>query len=175
MLKLPAIVLANLCVAYVLTGRNGDAEQLIKDVDLEEEESELQSETENSGLFSLPNNSQSNVGEMSHSNTINLAIETLYCVKNNYEFGLTRMFRTLEPLERKLSNKVWFQVKRCILSLLDSHCKHLIYIRDELFDQIVMFLIRCETIGLKMEVGQQQVVRNEAKYLRAILLTLIHD
>lgn len=195
------VILSNLCVSYVLTGRNGEAEELIKEIE-EEEESRLP-DHENDAFFhttrnhkldsSVISNWLSRLGPVSsnpptHLSIINLAIETLYCVKNNYEFGLTRMFKTLEPIERKLNHQVWFHVKRCILSLLDNHCKQLIYIRDDLFSQIVSFLVRCEKFGISgPKVGfhpqsviaegfnGQNCVTYEARYLRSIMLTVIHD
>ena len=33
---------------------------------------------------------------------INLVIGTLYCVKGNYEFGIGRVVRSLEPFEKKV-------------------------------------------------------------------------
>ena len=33
---------------------------------------------------------------------VNLVIGTLYCAKNNYEFGISRIIKSLEPYEKKI-------------------------------------------------------------------------
>lgn len=185
------LVLANLCVVYVLTGRNSDAEQLIKEV--EQEENEFPD-------FSLAGDdipdsvARFNEDRIPHSQHINLAIETLYCVKGNYEFGLSRMFKTMEPLKEKLTCTTWFHAKRCILALLNQCCKQAQTVNDDLFDNVVKFLFQCEILGANIPARihssakctsiqeQEQIdldgrnsVTYEARYLRSLCLTVIHD
>jgi len=177
------LVLGNLCVAYVLTGKNASAEALIKKV--EAEESSLRSPA----CFANPALATRQVPlRPQHLCIVNIVIGTLYCVKHNYQFGLDRIFRSLEPLEERLHTNTWFHVKRVILSLLDSHCKQLIYGSDDLMDEVVLFLIECERLGLLVEtarekskrakvqpVNDRSSVTYEARYLRSILLQIIHD
>lgn len=209
-------ILGNLCVSYVLTGRNSNAEALIKSIEadeayLNEENTSLLDKT--SDLINLEQDNDeerfTNRKRNSHLSIINFNIGTLYCVKYNYEFGLSRIFKTLEPFEMKLNIQSWFVVKRCILSLIDSHCKQLICVKDDLFDQVIEFLIKCEKHGTltdtmepmmlfervsreRDKIGQQRQQREleqnlsviihgqnsvtyEARYLRSIILTVVHD
>lgn len=124
---------------------------------------------------------QSNIEQCpSHLVIINLIIGTLYCVKFNYEFGLVRIFKSLEPIRFKLRPQTWYHAKRCILSLLDCHCKQMFLVKDDLFEQVIEFLIQCEKYGLLMRINQETEnpftsVTSEARYLRLIVLKLIHD
>lgn len=184
-------VLSSLCVAYVLTGRNNDAEALIKEVEISEET------TGNERAFSTVSAGYHDNGcKLSALCCINLVIGTLYCVKYNYGFGLTRMLKSLVPLEHNLNMLTWFYTKRCILSLLDCQCKQMICVKDDLLDQVIAFLIQCERVGSSIETVDLQCKLNfptdrkassfqgrrrrntvtyEAKYLRSIVLTIIHD
>lgn len=201
-------VLGNLCVSYVLTGRNSNAESLIKNVEADEEylSEESAGFLGNNDLINLEQDNDEenflNCKMNTHSSIINFIIGTLYCVKYNYEFGLARIFKALEPLKMKLNLQSWFVVKRCILSLIDSHCKQLICVKDDLFNQVIQFLIDCEKHGtlidtmeptmlaerIRLEgaskIAQQQLlliihgqnsVTYEARYLRSIILTVVHD
>lgn len=49
---------------------------------------------------------------------VNLVIGTLYCSKTNYDFGVGRIIKSLEPLQKKLNTDTWFYAKRCFLALL---------------------------------------------------------
>ena len=74
-LKVPAIVLANLCVAYIMTSQNEEAEELMRRVEKEEERE------------ADPDK------QMFHLCIINLVIGTLYCAKGNFEFGIGRVMK----------------------------------------------------------------------------------
>lgn len=83
-------MLANVCVCYIMTNNNEEAEELLRKV--EQEESMLL-----------------DAGEKSfHLSIINLVIGTLYCSKGNYEFGISRIVRALEPCEKKLGIDTWY-------------------------------------------------------------------
>jgi tetratricopeptide repeat protein 30 len=43
---------------------------------------------------------------------INLVIGTLYCSKGNFEFGISRIIKSLEPYNKKLETDTWFYAKR---------------------------------------------------------------
>ena len=60
---------------------------------------------------------------------------TLYCAKGNYEFGITRIMKSLEPYSKKvysthvyitlfmylqLGTDTWFYAKRCLCSLVEN-------------------------------------------------------
>jgi hypothetical protein len=42
-----------------------------------------------------------------------LHIGTLYCAKGNFEFGISRIIKSLEPYNKKLETDTWFYAKRC--------------------------------------------------------------
>lgn len=180
------VLLRNLCVSYILTGCTREAEQLIKEIEFEEkapsgaDDLELATSlcsTTDENNFALAQESR----PASHLEQVNLAVGTLYCVKNNYDFGLGRIMDTLEPVEKKLTTFTWSQAKRCILSMLDKHCRQLIYIEDDLLERLVEFLTQCERAGLLILTNPQgssegrNSVTYEARQLRAILLNVIHD
>jgi tetratricopeptide repeat protein 30 len=75
---------------------------------------------------------------------VNLVIGTLYCAKGNYEFGISRIIKSLEPYQKKLGTDTWFYTKRCFLSMLENLAKHMIMIRDSVIQDILHFLDRCE-------------------------------
>lgn len=153
LLSIDPVILGNLCVSYVLTGRNHEAERLIKDV--EQEELQVVDEF---GLIpeylveTLQFKKFYNYRTRAtmHLATINAIIGTLYCVKNNHEFGLNRMFKSMRPLKFKLDYTLWFYLKRCILCMLDSHCNQMIYMSDDLFNLIIGILIQCEQHGAEI-------------------------
>jgi hypothetical protein len=59
-----------------------------------------------------------------------ISIGTLYCAKGNYEFGISRVIKSLEPYNKKLGTDTWFYAKRCFLSLIENLAKHMISVRD---------------------------------------------
>ena len=73
-LQVPAIVLANLCVAYIMTSQNEEAEELMRRVEREEERGDPDKQA-------------------FHLCIINLVIGTLYCAKGNFEFGISRVMK----------------------------------------------------------------------------------
>ena len=60
---------------------------------------------------------------------VNLVIGTLYCVKGNYEFGIARIIKSLEPASEKLESDTWFYTKRCLLALFEGITKHMIVLK----------------------------------------------
>ena len=71
---------------------------------------------------------------------VNLVIGTLYCAKGNFEFGVSRVIKSLEPYNKKLSPDTWFYAKRCFLALIDTLAKHMMMMRDAFFHELVTFL-----------------------------------
>ena len=161
-LSVTAIVLANLCVAYIMTSRNEDAESLMRRV--EKEESALERRDPARPRF--------------HLTIINLVIGTLYCAKGNYEFGISRVIKSLEPLEEKLEADTWFYAKRCFLSLLEGMAKRLVAAKDETVRESFAFLAAAERHGRAViaaeetEIERARTIANEARALRRVLLKL---
>lgn len=109
-----AIVLANLCVAYIMTSQNEEAEELMKKIEKEEERL----------AFSEPDK------QCFHLCIVNLVIGTLYCAKGNFEFGISRICKSLEPYEKRLSADTWFYAKRCFLALAENMAKQMLTLKD---------------------------------------------
>ncbi len=86
-MDLTAIVLANLCVSYIMTSRNEEAEELMKAIERAEEE--LSHEDPTRKLY--------------HLCIVNLVIGTLYCSKGNFEFGISRIIKSMEPFNKKVT------------------------------------------------------------------------
>eukprot|EP00924_Labyrinthula_sp_SR-Ha-C_P010894 snap_masked-scaffold_47-processed-gene-1.54-mRNA-1 protein AED:0.42 eAED:0.44 QI:0/-1/0/1/-1/1/1/0/768 len=131
LLNITAIVLANLCVAYIMTSQNEKAEELMKKLELEEEEAEK-------------------TGQSFHLCIVNLVIGTLYCSKGNFEFGISRIVKSLEPYEKKLGTDTWFYGKRGFLALIDSVGKQNIIIPSTTVIEVMKCLDKVENYGKKI-------------------------
>lgn len=127
-LDVSPIVLANLCVSYIMTNENGEAEQLMKKIEKEEEV--LSMDEQDKKLF--------------HLCIVNLVIGTLYCAKGNYEFGISRVMKSLEPYNKKLGTDSWFYAKRCFLSLFEQLAKQLVVLKDNTLQDCIQFFEHCE-------------------------------
>ena len=77
-------------------------------------------------------------------NLVSFCFRTLYCAKGNYEFGISRVIKSLEPYNKKLGTDTWFYAKRCFLSLIENMAKHMIMIRDSVIAECIQFLECCE-------------------------------
>lgn len=130
-LDITAIVLANLCVSYIMTSQNEEAEELMRNIEREEEK--LAYHDEQKPCY--------------HLCIVNLVIGTLYCAKGNFEFGVSRVIKSLEPYNKKLSTDTWFYAKRCFLALIDTLAKHMMMMRDAFFHEVVTFLEAAEEHG----------------------------
>lgn len=130
-LDVTAIVLANLCVACIMTSQNEEAEELMRQI--EKEESRLEVEQPSKPSY--------------HLCIVNLVIGTLYCAKGNFEFGISRIIKSLEPYERKLGADTWYYAKRCFLALVETVAKHMLVLKDEFLAEILAFLEQAEVHG----------------------------
>ncbi|XP_076290193.1 tetratricopeptide repeat domain 30 [Lasioglossum baleicum] len=169
-LDVSAIVLANLCVSYIMTTENAEAEGLMKKI--EKEEQAVSREDQDKKLF--------------HLCIVNLVIGTLYCSKGNYEFGISRVMKSLEPYNKRLGTDTWFYAKRCFLSLLEQLAKQLVVLKDTTLQECIQFLEHCEVYGrdvvtvveqpfdmqdmFSMAPQGKQTVVYEARYLKALFL-----
>merc|ERR1711977_508515 len=123
-LDITAIVLANLCVSYIMTSQNEEAEELMRKIEREEEK--LAYQDPDKPCF--------------HLCIVNLVIGTLYCAKGNYEFGISRIIKSLEPYDKKLGTDTWYYAKRCFLALAETLAKHMLMLNDSTFHEIIAFL-----------------------------------
>ncbi|XP_058116473.1 tetratricopeptide repeat protein 30 homolog [Anopheles ziemanni] len=165
-LSIPASVLANLCVAYIMTSQNEEAEELMRKVERAEERK-----------------GNAN-GQCLHLCIVNLVIGTLYCAKNNYEFGLSRIAHALDGGSgARLCADTWIHVKRCVLGLLTGMAKQTIVLPSIALQETLNFLRACEAYGLTIpsvltgpleDSGEQPpTIGLEARKLRSLLLKLM--
>lgn len=118
----------------------------------------------------------------------------LLCVQGNYEFGISRVIKSLEPYSAKLSTDTWFYAKRCFLSLVDGLAKHMIPFKNESWEEVLGFLEEAEKLGRSIpasfaEAGggaaagvaasmsgargsEGATVASEARLMRALLLKM---
>ena len=104
LLRAETIVLANLCVCYIVLKQSTKAEELISQIEKEEQQIENQ-------CNSL------------HLCIVNLVIGTLYCSKNNFDFGIRLIIKSLNPVNDKLGTDTWYYTKRCLLALIEKIVK----------------------------------------------------
>ncbi len=124
LLELPAMALANLVVAYILTNQNEEAEAILCAIEHEEDNALAMGEAE----------------DRYHNCIVNLAVGTLYCEKGNYAFGISRICKSLEPFDKNLCPDTWFYTKRCFLALASNISKLMFVMSDAMFHDIIDFL-----------------------------------
>merc|ERR1712157_571911 len=95
-----------------------------------------------SSIQSQSNSSSNN--NLYHLCIVNLVIGTLYCCKTNYIFGIQRIIKSLEPLDKKLSPDTWFHTKRCLLSYLQMLSKQIYLLSTDTENEIIQFLDKVE-------------------------------
>ncbi|KAG1657935.1 hypothetical protein FOA52_003014 [Chlamydomonas sp. UWO 241] len=162
LLDAPAIVLANLCVSYIMTSLNDEAEELMRAV--EKEEDMAQQVNPEKAVF--------------HLCIINLVIGTLYCSKGNFEFGISRIIKSLEPYNKKLETDTWFYAKRCFLAVIENLSKHMITFKDSSYSEIMAFLDEAEKHGTLISTSFDgkgnggRTVASEARSLKKMFLKL---
>ncbi|RNC32973.1 flagellar associated protein, partial [Trypanosoma cruzi] len=134
LLNCSAIVLANLCVAYIMTALNDKAEEIMRRIEREEEKL----------TYADPDK------QPLHLCIVNLVIGTLYCSKGNFEFGISRVIKSLEPYHRKIMTDTWFYAKRCFLALAMHLAKHMVVLKDSTFEEILTFFDQADQYGEKI-------------------------
>jgi tetratricopeptide repeat protein 30 len=152
-LDVTAIVLANLCVAYIMTGANDSAEEVMRAVESAEDtrlsaSAAAAAEAKAGGAGAtrrvLPS------APSFHLCIINLVVGTLYCSKGNTEFGVSRVLRALEPPARKLGTDTWYYAKRVLLHLGMQLSKGLLVVTDATFSDVLQTLDAAEVHGSKL-------------------------
>ncbi|XP_002990744.2 tetratricopeptide repeat protein 30A [Selaginella moellendorffii] len=111
---------------------------------------------------------------------VNLVIGTLYCAKQNFEFGISRIIRSLEPYGKKLEADTWFYAKRCFLALVDSLAKQMIVLKDATYADIDDFLDAADSQGKTVytsvespgEGQNSNTVSREARLLKRMFLKI---
>lgn len=141
LLDMTAIVLANLCVAYIMTSQNEKAEDIMKKV--EKAEDSIQGQAPDI----LQSKKQPPKQPLYHLCIINLVIGTLYCSKGNFEFGISRIMKSLEPYSEKIGTDTWFYAKRGFLALAETLSKQMIVLPDDTISEIIKFLEAAENHG----------------------------
>eukprot|EP00793_Prasinoderma_coloniale_P001550 PRCOL_00003354-RA len=168
LLGVTAIVLANLCVSYIMTSQNEEAEELMRRIEREEERQAYQDPDKQSFHLCI----------------VNLVIGTLYCAKGNFEFGISRIIKSLEPYNKKLETDTWFYAKRCFMAVIENLAKHMIVLTDASLHEMLAFLEAADLHGKNILCNFNQsgsmagtdnvrTVSQEARMLKAILLKLV--
>ncbi|XP_061906275.1 intraflagellar transport protein 70A [Entelurus aequoreus] len=165
-LDVSAVVLANLCVSYIMTSQNEDAEELMRKIEKEEEQ--ISYVDPDKKVF--------------HLCIVNMVIGTLYCAKGHYDFGISRVIKSLEPYNKKLGTDTWFYAKRCFLSLLENMSKHIITLKGAVVQECIQFLENCEEYGREvpaiieqpLEESRVQMGKNTVTYEARLLKALFY-
>jgi hypothetical protein len=71
-------------------------------------------------LLPLPCLAQEPDKQCLHLCIINLVIGTLYCSKGNYEFGISRVIKSLEPYDKKLEADTWWVMMMAAWPVLEA-------------------------------------------------------
>jgi len=145
-LEVSAIVLANLCVSYIMTSQNEQAEELMRKIEKEEENI----------AYEEPDR------KVYHLCIVNLVIGTLYCAKGNFQFGISRVIKSLEPFNKKLGTQTWFYAKRCFCALIENMAKQIVLLEDQVSDDIVDFFDHAEIHGRTIQTVEDNPVLKEA-------------
>jgi len=122
---------------------------------------------------------------------VNLVIGTLYCSKGNFEFGISLILKSLDPVKEKLGTDTWYYTKRCLLALVERIIKKQFVLEDAIYTQIVGFLDEAYQAGKNITAvislplivfqlifadkeadKQKSTVSYEAKFFKKILAKL---
>jgi tetratricopeptide repeat protein 30 len=84
---------------------------------------------------------------MLHENAYVTVIGTLYCAKGNFEFGISRIIKSLDPYDKKIHTDTWYYAKRCFLALAENMSKHMLILKDSSIEEILDFFDKAEAAG----------------------------
>lgn len=160
--------MSNACISYIMTSRNEKAEDLLRSIEREEEE-ELSRDPEKN---------------LYHLCIVNLAIGTLYCSKGNYDFGIKRIIKGMDPYSRKLGTDTWYYAKRCFASMAIGLAKQIVTVHDDVLISTLEFLDQVDQHGTNIFVANEssdennsmeapnRTVSQEARMLKRLYLRL---
>ncbi len=157
-LDIPPVVLANLCVSFILSDQNDKAEVVMSLVERAEEMATSRNDHGDSSENGTKSAGSTDDKPLLHLSIINLVIGTLYCQKDNYDFGIAMVCKSLEPCEHRLSSDTWHYCKTCLLALLDKLSKQMVTIADETTSQVMDMLdavAKCGT-NLSSSIGEDE-------------------
>ncbi|XP_028657098.1 tetratricopeptide repeat protein 30A-like [Erpetoichthys calabaricus] len=166
-LSISAVILANLFVSYIMTNQNDKAEELMRKI--EKEEQQISYNDPEKKIY--------------HLCIVNLVIGTFYCSKRNYNFGISRVIKSLQPYNKKLGTDTWYYAKRCFLSLLENMSKHVIVLPDNIVQECIQFLEHCEIHGKHvpavieppLQEGHLHSEKNTVTYETRLLKALFYE
>ena len=193
-LQVTPSILANLCVSYIMCSENEEAEELMRLIEKEEEKATSQHPDHLAATFHRPSatlspSSSSSSSPSSSSDPppyhlciVNLVIGTLYCSKGNFEFGVSRVIKSFEPLSVKLNLDTWFYAKKNLLSVMEMAAKHMFVIKREFYDEMDAFLTECEKEGKTVRVrvpgsermGEGEEWKNNVTYEARMLKRMLY-
>merc|ERR1719245_974117 len=128
-----------------------------------------QIEREQERQIHINQNKKDNNNNLYHLCIVNLVIGTLYCCKANYIFGIQRIIKSLEPLNKKLSPDTWYHAKRCLLSYLQMLSKQIYLLSTETENEMIQFLDKVEQIGANISStisNNSKTIAYEARLLK---------
>lgn len=167
LLDVEAIIVANLCVAYVVTDQNSLADSLITRIT--DEETQKTQDDPNAKVY--------------HLSIIHLVIGTLYCAHKNFDFGIDYIFKAFDPMNTQLHADTWFYAKKCLLEIIRAMSLRLYVMPDQTYTKICQFLDDVDKHGKKIEsvidmtvaaeeAHENQTVSFEARTIKAMLFRL---
>lgn len=165
LLDVEAILIANLCVTYVVQEQNQVADNLINR--LTDEEIKRKKENPHATLV--------------HLSIIHLVIGTLYCAHKNFEFGVDYVFKAFNPMQEKLNPDTWHYAKKCIFELIRTMAFRQHVLDDIMYKNICDFLDNVDKFGQSMEATidlnlvasatkENRTVSYQARCIKGILL-----
>ena len=156
-LRLPESVVANLAVSLILESRNDEAEILMRKLDDEER-------------IIFEGNSKA---QCFHLTTVEMAIGTLYCARGNFEFGISRVLKSMFPLERRLGLKTWTIAIRALMGLAAASVKGYTIVRDSIWQEAHDF-IDAVMLSKKQSVESEiaAIISKQARTIKLLFLKL---
>ena len=211
LLDVPPSAVANLCVCYVMGAQNEAAEELLRRV--EDETAAAMAEGQGGGevgaTFVPPHQSLADLAlgtlycskggchrglRARRTSAASAAAQQvltsplLPCllpdIPGNFEFGLARVMRALEPAGAGgIDAPRWHVVLLCLLAALDQAAKHMLVLKDAMVADLLAFLQDVEAAGRGMPVlaghrgsggggAPQQTVASQARAVRDLLMKM---
>ena len=114
---------------------------------------------------------------------VNLVIDTLYCVKGYYNFGVSRIVKSLEPFQKKLGTDTWLYAKRWLMSLTETLAKHMLVLVGLSYNENLSFLDAIEIHGKSVKIVIEPLEESidkktagyETKFIKSSFLNLEID